>query len=97
MVQQACYQLKLAAFTTSVNFNYFMLNGVAVTVFIQLNHHLLTVQRHTVGAGQDMQLAVFILRQALQLAQGNKAQAAKLLQLPYKTLLYRLEKYQLGN
>ena len=37
------------------------------------------------------------LRQALQLAQGNKAQAAKLLQLPYKTLLYRLEKYQLGN
>lgn len=37
------------------------------------------------------------LRQALQLAQGNKAQAAKLLQLPYKTLLYRLEKYQLGS
>ena len=35
------------------------------------------------------------LRQALQLAQGNKAQAAKLLQMPYKTLLYRLEKYQL--
>lgn len=36
------------------------------------------------------------LHQALQLAQGNKAQAAKLLQLPYKTLLYRLEKYQLS-
>lgn len=37
------------------------------------------------------------LQQALNLAQGNKARAAKLLQLPYKTLLYRLEKYQLGN
>lgn len=37
------------------------------------------------------------LQQALNLAQGNKAKAAKLLQLPYKTLLYRLEKYQLGN
>ncbi|WP_372624786.1 sigma-54-dependent transcriptional regulator [Arsukibacterium sp.] len=36
------------------------------------------------------------LLQALNRAGGNKAQAAKLLQLPYKTLLYRLEKYQLN-
>ncbi|MBV2130332.1 sigma-54-dependent transcriptional regulator [Arsukibacterium indicum] len=37
------------------------------------------------------------LQQALNRAGGNKAQAAKLLQLPYKTLLYRLEKYQLAG
>ncbi|MBZ9613211.1 helix-turn-helix domain-containing protein [Rheinheimera maricola] len=38
-----------------------------------------------------------MLQLSLQLAQGNKTQAAKLLQLPYKTLLYRLEKYQLSH
>jgi transcriptional regulator with PAS, ATPase and Fis domain len=37
------------------------------------------------------------LQQALNLAQGNKTKAAKILQLPYKTFLYRLEKFQLGS
>lgn len=36
------------------------------------------------------------LQQALQRCAGNKTQAAKLLQLPYKAFLYRLEKYQLA-
>jgi two-component system NtrC family response regulator len=36
------------------------------------------------------------LLQALSRSNGNRAQAAKLLQLPYKAFLYRLEKYQLG-
>ena len=35
------------------------------------------------------------LLQALSRSNGNRAQAAKLLQLPYKAFLYRLEKYQL--
>ena len=33
------------------------------------------------------------LRQALELARGNRARAARLLDLPYKAFLYRLEKY----
>ena len=33
------------------------------------------------------------LRQALELATGNRAQAARLLDLPYKAFLYRLEKH----
>ena len=37
------------------------------------------------------------LQQALQLAQGNKTKAARLLQLSYKAFLYRLEKYQLAD
>ena len=36
------------------------------------------------------------LLQALSRSNGNRARAAKLLQLPYKAFLYRLEKYQLG-
>ena len=36
------------------------------------------------------------LSQALELAGGNRAQAARLLQLPYKAFLYRLEKHGLG-
>ncbi len=36
------------------------------------------------------------LLQALSRSNGNRAQAAKLLQLPYKAFLYRLEKYQLA-
>lgn len=36
------------------------------------------------------------LLQALSRSNGNRAQAAKLLQLPYKAFLYRLEKYQLS-
>ena len=35
------------------------------------------------------------LRQALELAAGNRAQAARLLDLPYKAFLYRLEKHEL--
>lgn len=35
------------------------------------------------------------LAQALQRCGGNRTQAAKLLHLPYKAFLYRLEKYQL--
>jgi DNA-binding NtrC family response regulator len=35
------------------------------------------------------------LRQALQSSSGNRAQAARLLDLPYKAFLYRLEKYGL--
>ena len=35
------------------------------------------------------------LAQALELAGGNRARAARLLQLPYKAFLYRLEKYGL--
>lgn len=34
-----------------------------------------------------------LIRQALELAQGNKTQAARLLGLSRATLLYRLEKY----
>lgn len=37
-----------------------------------------------------------LLSQALSRAQGNRAQAARLLGLPYKALLYRLEKHQLS-
>ena len=37
------------------------------------------------------------LRQALELATGNKTRAAQLLQLPYKAFLYRLEKHGLGR
>ena len=37
------------------------------------------------------------LEQALQLAQGNKSKAARLLQLNYKAFLYRLEKFQLDG
>jgi len=37
------------------------------------------------------------LRQALEAAAGNRAQAARLLDLPYKAFLYRLEKYGLGD
>jgi len=36
------------------------------------------------------------LRQVLDLAHGNKAQAARLLDLPYKAFLYRLDKYGLS-
>lgn len=36
------------------------------------------------------------LQQALQYCDGNRAQAARLLQLSYKTFLYRLEKYDLS-
>jgi len=37
------------------------------------------------------------LEQALQLAEGNRSKAARLLQLNYKAFLYRLEKYQLDD
>lgn len=37
------------------------------------------------------------LRQALEQAGGNRAQAARLLDLPYKAFLYRLEKHQLDG
>jgi len=37
------------------------------------------------------------LQQALQRSDGNKAQAARLLQLPYKAFLYRLEKFGLAG
>jgi len=36
-----------------------------------------------------------LLRQALELAGGNRARAARLLDLPYKAFLYRLEKHRL--
>lgn len=36
------------------------------------------------------------LSQALELADGNRARAARLLELPYKAFLYRLEKYGLA-
>ena len=36
------------------------------------------------------------LRQALELAGGNRARAARLLDLPYKAFLYRLEKFGLA-
>ncbi len=37
------------------------------------------------------------LQQALKLAAGNRSQAARLLQLPYKAFLYRLEKFGLST
>lgn len=37
-----------------------------------------------------------LLRQALELAAGNRARAARLLDLPYKAFLYRLEKHGLA-
>ncbi len=36
------------------------------------------------------------LRQALEAAGGNRARAARLLELPYKAFLYRLEKHSLA-
>ena len=36
------------------------------------------------------------LRQAMDLAGGNRARAARLLDLPYKAFLYRLEKHELA-
>ncbi|KAB2949709.1 MAG: hypothetical protein F9K18_15180, partial [Thermoanaerobaculia bacterium] len=36
------------------------------------------------------------LRQALELAAGNRARAARLLDLPYKAFLYRLDKHGLA-
>jgi DNA-binding NtrC family response regulator len=38
-----------------------------------------------------------LLQQALALAHGNRARAARLLDLPYKAFLYRLEKHGLGG
>ena len=38
-----------------------------------------------------------LLRQALELAAGNRARAARLLDLPYKAFLYRLEKHGLAE
>jgi len=38
-----------------------------------------------------------LLLQALQQSQGNKTHAAKLLHLPYKAFLYRLEKFGLDR
>jgi len=38
-----------------------------------------------------------LLAQALQLTAGNRARAARLLGLPYKAFLYRLEKHGLGT
>ena len=37
------------------------------------------------------------LRQAMELAQGNRSRAARLLDLPYKAFLYRLEKHGLAS
>ena len=37
------------------------------------------------------------LRQALDMAGGNRARAARLLDLPYKAFLYRIEKHGLGG
>jgi DNA-binding NtrC family response regulator len=42
------------------------------------------------------QLEKSCLQQALQHSQGNRAQAARLLELPYKAFLYRLEKFGLN-
>ncbi len=42
------------------------------------------------------QLEKSCLQQALQQSQGNRAQAARLLELPYKAFLYRLEKFGLN-
>ena len=38
-----------------------------------------------------------VLRQALELSGGNRARAARLLDLPYKAFLYRLEKHDLAE
>jgi len=38
-----------------------------------------------------------LVRQALELAHGNRTQAAKLLRLPYRTFLYRLERLGLKS
>jgi len=38
-----------------------------------------------------------VLRQALELARGNRTRAAKLLHMPYKAFLYRLEKHGLNQ
>jgi DNA-binding NtrC family response regulator len=38
-----------------------------------------------------------LLQQALTLAQGNRSRAARLLNLPYKAFLYRIEKHGLGE
>jgi DNA-binding NtrC family response regulator len=38
-----------------------------------------------------------LLQQALQLAQGNRTRAARLLSLPYKAFLYRIEKHGLAG
>ena len=38
-----------------------------------------------------------LLAQAIELAQGNRARAARLLNLPYKAFLYRIEKHGLGD
>jgi two-component system NtrC family response regulator len=43
------------------------------------------------------QLERDLLAQALELAAGNRARAARLLDLPYKAFLYRLEKHGLGG
>lgn len=49
-------------------------------------------------AGLDFEaLERSCLEQALQLSNGNKTKAAKLLQLNYKAFLYRLEKFQLDG
>ncbi|HKC23811.1 MAG TPA: helix-turn-helix domain-containing protein, partial [Thermoanaerobaculia bacterium] len=37
------------------------------------------------------------LRQALEIAGGNRSRAARLLDLPYKAFLYRLEKHGLDG
>ncbi|MEO1368234.1 MAG: helix-turn-helix domain-containing protein [Acidobacteriota bacterium] len=42
------------------------------------------------------QLERSLLEQALEHARGNRAGAARLLDLPYKAFLYRLEKHGLG-
>ncbi len=41
-------------------------------------------------------MEIDLLRQALARAGGNRAAAARLLKLPYKAVLYRLEKYELA-
>ncbi|MBC8404382.1 MAG: sigma-54-dependent Fis family transcriptional regulator [Planctomycetes bacterium] len=38
-----------------------------------------------------------VLRQAMELVHGNRTRAAKLLEMPYKAFLYRLEKYGLKD
>jgi len=58
------------------------------------------------GSGNDFKLPAggiawevleqSVLKQALETANGNRSQAAKLLGLTYKAFLYRLEKHQLG-